>query len=170
MFDYPQPCFSSLQTPVSWHDAAAGRAGAHQRSASWGSADHRREVTRPAWEGMRPGRELLRARGGGGRDPGWGWGASAGPVAAARVTDRQAEAAAPADEAEWQKRQREGEELPAAGRPRCPYVAPGACTSLLSVCPRGGGRAPLGPRSQPLPHVPVRSDFTRLQQPLQGLG
>ncbi|XP_064895461.1 protein FAM117A isoform X2 [Columba livia] len=33
----------ATQTPVSWHDAAAGRAGAHQRSASWGSADHHRE-------------------------------------------------------------------------------------------------------------------------------
>ncbi|KAK2536099.1 hypothetical protein Q9233_003308 [Columba guinea] len=36
----------ATQTPVSWHDAAAGRAGAHQRSASWGSADHRREIVR----------------------------------------------------------------------------------------------------------------------------
>ncbi|XP_061199160.1 protein FAM117A isoform X4 [Neopsephotus bourkii] len=40
-----QPCFSSLQTPVSWHDVEVGKANssAHKRSASWGSTDHRRE-------------------------------------------------------------------------------------------------------------------------------
>lgn len=36
--------FCSLQTPVSWHEAEAGRAAAHRRSASWSSMDHRREV------------------------------------------------------------------------------------------------------------------------------
>ncbi|NWX80879.1 F117A protein, partial [Alca torda] len=36
------------QTPVSWHDAEAGKAssGAHKRSASWGSTDHRREIAK----------------------------------------------------------------------------------------------------------------------------
>lgn len=44
--DCSQPCFSSLQTPVSWHDAEVGKASssAHKHSASWGSTDHRREV------------------------------------------------------------------------------------------------------------------------------
>ncbi|KAM9657649.1 protein FAM117A isoform 1-T1 [Morphnus guianensis] len=43
-----QPCFSSLQTPVSWHDAEVGKASssAHKRSASWGSTDHRREIAK----------------------------------------------------------------------------------------------------------------------------
>ncbi|XP_065507239.1 protein FAM117A isoform X3 [Caloenas nicobarica] len=36
----------ATQTPVSWHDAGAGKASAHQRSASWGSADHHREIAR----------------------------------------------------------------------------------------------------------------------------
>ncbi|NXJ98515.1 F117A protein, partial [Corythaixoides concolor] len=38
----------ATQTPVSWHDAEAGRASssAHKRSASWGSADHRREIAK----------------------------------------------------------------------------------------------------------------------------
>lgn len=47
--DCSQQCFSSLQTPVSWHDAEVGKASSssHRRSASWGSADHRREVTQP---------------------------------------------------------------------------------------------------------------------------
>ncbi|XP_065712294.2 protein FAM117A [Patagioenas fasciata] len=36
----------ATQTPVSWHHAAVGKAGAHQRSASWGSADHRQEIIR----------------------------------------------------------------------------------------------------------------------------
>ncbi|XP_009585177.1 PREDICTED: LOW QUALITY PROTEIN: protein FAM117A, partial [Fulmarus glacialis] len=46
--DYSQPCFSSLQTPVSWHDAEVGKASssAHKRSASWGSTDHRREIAK----------------------------------------------------------------------------------------------------------------------------
>ncbi|XP_056218692.1 protein FAM117A isoform X4 [Falco biarmicus] len=37
----------ATQTPVSWHDAEVGKAScsAHKRSASWGSADHRREDT-----------------------------------------------------------------------------------------------------------------------------
>ncbi|NWH72708.1 F117A protein, partial [Piaya cayana] len=41
-------CFSSLQTPVSWHDAEAGKAASstHKRSASWGSMDHRREIAK----------------------------------------------------------------------------------------------------------------------------
>ncbi|XP_062490738.1 protein FAM117A isoform X1 [Pezoporus occidentalis] len=43
-----QPCFSSLQTPVSWHDVEVGKANssAHKRSASWGSTDHRREIAK----------------------------------------------------------------------------------------------------------------------------
>ncbi|NXD86572.1 F117A protein, partial [Halcyon senegalensis] len=38
----------ATQTPVSWHDAEAGKAGAsaHKRSASWGSTDHRREIAK----------------------------------------------------------------------------------------------------------------------------
>ncbi|XP_010157291.1 PREDICTED: protein FAM117A, partial [Eurypyga helias] len=38
----------ATQTPVSWHDAEVGKAGsgAHKRSASWGSADHRREIAK----------------------------------------------------------------------------------------------------------------------------
>ncbi|NXX96859.1 F117A protein, partial [Centropus bengalensis] len=36
------------QTPESWHNVEAGKAGssAHKRSASWGSTDHRREITK----------------------------------------------------------------------------------------------------------------------------
>ncbi|NWS76367.1 F117A protein, partial [Crotophaga sulcirostris] len=44
------PCVSdkATQTPVSWPDAGAGTASpsAHRRSASWGSTDHRREITK----------------------------------------------------------------------------------------------------------------------------
>ncbi|XP_009890521.1 PREDICTED: LOW QUALITY PROTEIN: protein FAM117A [Charadrius vociferus] len=38
----------ATQTPVSWHDAEVGKAssGAHKRSASWGSTDHRREIAK----------------------------------------------------------------------------------------------------------------------------
>ncbi|XP_056218689.1 protein FAM117A isoform X2 [Falco biarmicus] len=38
----------ATQTPVSWHDAEVGKAScsAHKRSASWGSADHRREIAK----------------------------------------------------------------------------------------------------------------------------
>ncbi|NWH58800.1 F117A protein, partial [Geococcyx californianus] len=38
----------ATQTPGSWPDAGAGRAGssAHRRSASWGSVDQRREITK----------------------------------------------------------------------------------------------------------------------------
>ncbi|KAJ7313697.1 hypothetical protein JRQ81_005318 [Phrynocephalus forsythii] len=36
----------STQTPVSWHEAEAGRAAAHKRSASWSSMDHRREIAK----------------------------------------------------------------------------------------------------------------------------
>ncbi|KFR09875.1 Protein FAM117A, partial [Opisthocomus hoazin] len=38
----------ATQTPVSWHDAEAGKASssAHKRSASWGSTDHRREIAK----------------------------------------------------------------------------------------------------------------------------
>ncbi|NXN99289.1 F117A protein, partial [Rhinopomastus cyanomelas] len=38
----------ATQTPVSWPDAEVGRgsSGAHRRSASWGSTDHRREIAR----------------------------------------------------------------------------------------------------------------------------
>ncbi|PKU31146.1 protein hypothetical protein [Limosa lapponica baueri] len=46
----PTSCMSdkATQTPVSWPDAEAGRAssGAHKRSASWGSTDHRREIAK----------------------------------------------------------------------------------------------------------------------------
>ncbi|NXP53704.1 F117A protein, partial [Heliornis fulica] len=38
----------ATQTPVSWHDAEVGKSisGVHKRSASWGSADHRREIAK----------------------------------------------------------------------------------------------------------------------------
>ncbi|KAM9174766.1 protein FAM117A isoform 1-T1 [Mergus octosetaceus] len=38
----------ATQTPVSWHDAEVGKASSssHRRSASWGSADHRREIAK----------------------------------------------------------------------------------------------------------------------------
>ncbi|XP_053944204.1 protein FAM117A isoform X2 [Cuculus canorus] len=38
----------ATQTPVSWHNAEAGKAdsSAHKRSASWGSMDHRREIAK----------------------------------------------------------------------------------------------------------------------------
>ncbi|XP_020649669.3 protein FAM117A [Pogona vitticeps] len=36
----------STQTPVSWHEAEAGRAAAHKRSASWNSMDHRKEIAK----------------------------------------------------------------------------------------------------------------------------
>ncbi|XP_009990672.1 PREDICTED: LOW QUALITY PROTEIN: protein FAM117A, partial [Tauraco erythrolophus] len=38
----------ATQTPVSWHEAEAGKASssAHKRSASWGSTDHRREIAK----------------------------------------------------------------------------------------------------------------------------
>ncbi|NXJ70155.1 F117A protein, partial [Rostratula benghalensis] len=46
----PTSCMSdkATQTPVSWHDAEVGKAGsgAHKRSASWGSTDHRREIAK----------------------------------------------------------------------------------------------------------------------------
>ncbi|XP_062451844.1 protein FAM117A isoform X6 [Rhea pennata] len=43
-----QPCFSSLQTPVSWYETEVGKASSstHKRSASWGSTDHRREIAK----------------------------------------------------------------------------------------------------------------------------
>ncbi|NXG79701.1 F117A protein, partial [Baryphthengus martii] len=46
----PTSCMNdkATQTPVSWHEAEAGKggSGAHKRSASWGSADHRREIAK----------------------------------------------------------------------------------------------------------------------------
>ncbi|NXU59460.1 F117A protein, partial [Turnix velox] len=46
----PTSCMNdkATQTPVSWHEAEAGKAtsSAHKRSASWGSTDHRREIAR----------------------------------------------------------------------------------------------------------------------------
>ncbi|NXW36532.1 F117A protein, partial [Phaetusa simplex] len=46
----PTSCMNdkATQTPVSWHDAEVGKAssGAHKRSASWGSTDHRREIAK----------------------------------------------------------------------------------------------------------------------------
>ncbi|NXP02955.1 F117A protein, partial [Thinocorus orbignyianus] len=46
----PTSCMSdkATQTPVSWRDVEVGRAGsgAHKRSASWGSADQRREIAK----------------------------------------------------------------------------------------------------------------------------
>ncbi|NXF85198.1 F117A protein, partial [Eubucco bourcierii] len=46
----PTSCVNdkATQTPVSWRQADVGRAsgGAHKRSASWGSTDHRREIAK----------------------------------------------------------------------------------------------------------------------------
>ncbi|NXG56401.1 F117A protein, partial [Hemiprocne comata] len=46
----PTSCMSdkATQTPVSWQEVEVGRgsSGAHQRSASWGSTDHRREIAK----------------------------------------------------------------------------------------------------------------------------
>lgn len=41
--------FLSLQTPLSWQELEGERAISctHKRSASWGSTDHRKEVTAP---------------------------------------------------------------------------------------------------------------------------
>ena len=41
--------FLSLQTPLSWQELDGERASSctHKRSASWGSTDHRKEVTAP---------------------------------------------------------------------------------------------------------------------------
>lgn len=41
--------FLSLQTPLSWQELEGERASSctHKRSASWGSTDHRKEVTAP---------------------------------------------------------------------------------------------------------------------------
>lgn len=53
------------------------------------------------------------------------------------LLDCQTEATAPANKAKWQKWQRKGEELPAAGGPCCPGITPGRFTSpsAVTVCP-----------------------------------
>lgn len=53
------------------------------------------------------------------------------------LLDCQTEATAPENKAKWQKWQRKGEELPAAGGPCCPGITPGRFTSpsAVTVCP-----------------------------------
>lgn len=44
---YVSACISVFQTPGLWIDEGAEQGSPHQRSASWGSADHLKEVDSP---------------------------------------------------------------------------------------------------------------------------
>ena len=52
-------CIYVFQTPGLWIDEGAEQGSPHQRSASWGSADHLKEVDSPALTSLHPKSQLL---------------------------------------------------------------------------------------------------------------